>query len=214
MLFLAPYTVLFIQTSIVKSISPAPVRTPMLLLFGLFFVIGIELVTFVFWFFSYLINFAYLSNNMKNMAFFIPMCLSLTQLAFTFIVFKNESPKYLCEHGMDHKGSTELQKFYTTVEARLEQFYVLQNAARESKYQYPTYCELFSKKYVGWLLAGIFIVFLRGDCASHLFRRGKKVGSAKEIVKALLPIYPIFCIVVFILSMLITRSTPILNNRI
>jgi len=214
LLFLALYTVLFIQTSIVKNISPTPVKTSMLLLFGVFFVIGVEIVTFMYWYFMALTDFAPLSDDMKNTAFFIPMCLSLIQLAFTFIVFKNESPKYLCEHGMDQKGSTELQKFYTTVEARIEEFDVLQNAARESKHQYPTYWELSSKKYIGWIFTGILIVLLRADCASYLFRRGKRIDPVKDSIIELLWLYPILIVVVFILSMTITRSTSILNNRI
>eukprot|EP00826_Nyctotherus_ovalis_P009392 TRINITY_DN12479_c0_g1_i2.p1 TRINITY_DN12479_c0_g1~~TRINITY_DN12479_c0_g1_i2.p1 ORF type:complete len:181 (-),score=38.24 TRINITY_DN12479_c0_g1_i2:601-1143(-) len=178
----------------------------MLLFFGFFFSIGVEIGTFAYWFLVYLMDHENVKTEAKNIAFFMPMCFSLIQLAFTLFVFRSESPNHLSEREMSHKGLAELQRFYTTIESRIEQFDILQSSARESKYQYPDYLELLSKKYIGWLLAGIAMVYLKSNAATYLLANIAETEGFNTYLNIFLIGYPFFGLLLFALSVLITRS--------
>jgi len=93
--------------------------------------------------------------------FIIPLLLALLQILLLHIVFKSDTPKQLFLNSMEDCAMYELKRIYSSDSKRMEEYNKLQETSNQLKLQYPTYLELFSKKYLLSMLKVGALLLLR-----------------------------------------------------
>ena len=194
---------------------PEIVKNKSLPLFGVFYYIGIHLVTISYWLLIVIGKFRNFDDEIKKLFYIIPFGLSLIQLLLGLLVFRKETPKFLCEDEMEDKAMKELAKIFKDVPGRLSEFSIIKDSALNSKAQYPNYLELFSKQYILWILLGIGLIGLRCNSSSYLLT---SIDDTDDdfyyTISIILMILPIVCIMMALTSLCLIKSIFNGINRI
>ena len=157
------HSTVLLKKILVTSISTKQLKTRDLILFSLFFILGLEIN-------CVMVNVSYLpafdgknvwKKYLKTFTFVIPGILAFTQLMLGLFVFKKDSPKFLAENFMAEDALCEMAKIYPSERSRHSQFRKLQDVQMETKHSYPTYGELFTSNYIRLILKGILVIVLR-----------------------------------------------------
>ena len=98
---------------------------------------------------------------LKIELFVVIMVMSLIQLFLSFFVFKNDTPKELFQINLDTDCIYELARFYTDAERRMKEYRLISEIVAKSRFQYPSYSELFSSKYIKFTLQGLAMMCFR-----------------------------------------------------
>ena len=112
---------------------------------------------------------------------FIPTVLSTLQLGL-FLVFKNDTPRQLCEECLDEVAMYELTKMYKTTERRIQEYENLRDMMVQFSFQYPNYLRLFSSTHIWRLIEGSLFIVLR-SCGENIIKIGR--ASCRERVYVL-----------------------------
>ena len=98
---------------------------------------------------------------LKIQIYGIPIILSLAQFLLSILVYKIETPRYLMENNLNEYCIEVLSKFYPDNDRRIKETEIQYYLLNKTRYQYPSYYELFTRKYRNLLLQGILIITIR-----------------------------------------------------
>ena len=167
---MAPLIIIYMD-----EIFPSSMKSYGLLLIPIGFIVGAILENIL----TGLQQYYFTNFGMDLVSELTPIFISLLQLLLTLFKYKYNSPKYLYENSESELCAEELMKIYIDEEQRLIECNLMEYNKNEKICQYPTYAELFSKKYIKSLFIGAVLIFVRNFIILFPFLDHIWLGSEK-----------------------------------
>ena len=124
--------------------------------------------------------------------YFMPTVISLIQLALCFTVFKYNTPMELLEDTVCDDAISELKRMYYKRAIYEKEYNRIEILLINFNYQYPSYREIFSKKYFQSFIEGGLMVCLQACTESFINFTFYESETYETYIKCLKIMFPIF----------------------
>jgi len=189
-----------------REIVPEEYKKRIIVFFGIFYFIGIQINSITCWIIISLDTLSYLW-----VLFCVPLVFIGSQVFLQLTFFKHDTPSYYFEDKQEETSLLALQKIYTANERRLKEFDKLKTITTEYKIKYPTYKEIFQGEYLTLFLKGALLTTIRNAGENFILLGITKEEQEKgHFVKYLIIMSVIITGAGFILSKLTSKRKLIL----
>ena len=106
--------------------------------------------------------------------------LALIHLLLIIVLFNKDTPMQLIAESTTDTATEELHKIYTYNDLRVTIYRQVQSIVEKNFLRFPSYRELFSKKYRTLLIKGVGLIFAMNFCETFLFDEIEYISVSKN----------------------------------